>query len=25
VEGGNIVGLRFTELTGGARLDGRYR
>jgi hypothetical protein len=25
VERGNIVGLRFTELEGGTRLDGRYR
>jgi hypothetical protein len=25
VEGGNIVGLRFAELKGGARFDGRYR
>jgi hypothetical protein len=25
VEGGNIIGLRFTELQGGSRLDGRYR
>ena len=25
VEGGKIVGLRFTELQGGERFDGRYR
>lgn len=25
VEGGNIIGLRFTEIQGGERLDGRYR
>ena len=25
VEGGNIVGLRFTEFQGGTRFDGRYR
>lgn len=25
VEGGNIVGVRFTELQGGSRFDGRYR
>ena len=25
VQGGNIVGLRFTELQGGSSLDGRYR
>jgi hypothetical protein len=25
VEDGNIVGLRFTELRSGSRLDGRYR
>lgn len=25
VERGNIVGLRFTDVRGGARFDGRYR
>ncbi|HET9445804.1 MAG TPA: hypothetical protein VFO35_06075 [Steroidobacteraceae bacterium] len=25
VEGGSIVGLRFTELRGGTHFDGRYR
>ena len=25
VQGGNIVGLRFTELQSGSRFDGRYR
>ena len=25
LEDGNIVGLRFTELQSGSRLDGRYR
>ena len=25
VEGGNIVGLRFIDLQGGSRFDGRYR
>ena len=25
VDGGSIVGLRFTELQGGTRFDGRYR
>jgi hypothetical protein len=25
VEGGNIVGVRFTDLERGSRLDGRYR
>ena len=25
VDGGNIVGLRFAELQGGQRFDGRYR
>ncbi len=24
VEGGAVVGLRFTDLQGGSRLDGRY-